>query len=51
MVDGAPDPTRFAEVIGGVIARATTGRPRARIFGEMVALLAVAGNPDVVHSV
>ena len=46
MVDGAPDPTRFAEVIGGVIARASNGRPRARIFGEMVALLAVAGNLD-----
>ena len=44
MVDGAPDPVRFAEVIGGLLARATNGRPRARIFGEMVALLAVAGN-------
>ena len=29
-----------------MIARATNGRPRARIFGEMVALLAVAGNLD-----
>jgi PAS domain S-box-containing protein/excisionase family DNA binding protein len=44
MVDGAPDPERFAEVIGGIVARAAAGGRRVRIFGEMVALLAIAGN-------
>ena len=44
MVDGQPDPARFVEVIGGLIARATAdGRP-VRAFGEMVALLATEGN-------
>lgn len=43
MVDGAPDATRFEEVIGGAIARASQGC-RVRLFGEMVALLAIAGN-------
>ena len=44
MVDGAPDPGRFREVVGGIIARAAEGRRHVRIFGEMVALLAVEGN-------
>jgi signal transduction histidine kinase/ActR/RegA family two-component response regulator len=39
MVDGSPDPVRFAGVIGGIIARAAEGRSRVRVFGEMVALL------------
>lgn len=39
MVDGQPEPARFIENVGGIIARASEGRPRTRIFGEMVALL------------
>jgi signal transduction histidine kinase/CheY-like chemotaxis protein len=39
MVDGSPDPVRFAGVVGGIIARAAEGRSRVRVFGEMVALL------------
>lgn len=44
MVDGMPEPGRFTEVIGGIIARAGAGRRHVRIFGEMVALLADEGN-------
>lgn len=44
MVDGVPDPMRFIDSVGGVVARtAPTGR-RVRIFGEMVALLWADGN-------
>jgi excisionase family DNA binding protein len=44
MVDGTPEPVRFAEVVGGVVARAgERGRP-VRAFGEMVALLVVERN-------
>ncbi len=46
--DGMPDPTRFREVIGAVIARAAEAAgsgERVRIFGEMVALLWDRGNP------
>src|SRR5437763_15685858 len=39
MVDGSPDPERFAEVIGSIITRAAEGRCHVRIFGELVALL------------
>jgi signal transduction histidine kinase/CheY-like chemotaxis protein len=39
MVDGSPNPVRFAGVLGGIIARAAEGRSRVRVFGEMVALL------------
>ncbi|MCA1642152.1 MAG: MEDS domain-containing protein, partial [Acidobacteria bacterium] len=46
MVDGAPDPVRFTEVIGGLIARVAGERPRVRAFGEMVALLWAEGNQD-----
>lgn len=46
MVDGAPKPERFAEVIGAVIAQAAQGNRRVRIFGEMVALLWADGNQD-----
>jgi signal transduction histidine kinase len=46
MVDGSPEPGRFAEVIGGIIARAAVGHQRVRIFGEMVALLWAEGNCD-----
>lgn len=44
MIDGAPEPTRFKEVIGGVLASVTDGRSRVRAFGEMVALLWAEGN-------
>ena len=44
MIDGAPDPERFAEVIGTLVARVAEGGRRVRIFGEMVALLAAEGN-------
>jgi signal transduction histidine kinase/ActR/RegA family two-component response regulator len=44
MIDGTPEPRRFNEVIGGVIASVTDGRSRVRAFGEMVALLWAEGN-------
>ena len=44
MVDGSPDPGRFAEVIGSIITRAAEGRCHVRIFGELVALLWADGN-------
>src|SRR5258708_38196941 len=44
MVDGWPEPERFAEVGGGQIARAVKGRRHVHIFGEMVALLRMEGN-------
>src|SRR5207248_10769202 len=47
MQDGWPDGGRFADVLGGGLARATaaaTGaRPHVAIFGEMVALLWAQG--------
>jgi signal transduction histidine kinase/CheY-like chemotaxis protein len=46
MVDGSPEPWRFAEIIGGLVARAATNGRRVRIFGEMVALLWEQGNTD-----
>jgi signal transduction histidine kinase/ActR/RegA family two-component response regulator len=39
MVDGSPQPDRFNEVVGGIIASVSDGRRRVRAFGEMVALL------------
>jgi len=44
MTADLPDPERFAEVIGGVIAQAAEQGRRVHAFGEMVALLAAAGN-------
>jgi signal transduction histidine kinase/ActR/RegA family two-component response regulator len=44
MVDGSPQPERFHEVLGNVIASVTDGRSRVRAFGEMVALLWTEGN-------
>jgi signal transduction histidine kinase/ActR/RegA family two-component response regulator len=44
MVDGAPEPTLFKQVLGAVIANVTDGRTRVRAFGEMVALLWAEGN-------
>jgi signal transduction histidine kinase/CheY-like chemotaxis protein len=39
MVNGQPEPSRFAEIIGDILARAALGGRRVRAFGEMVALL------------
>jgi len=39
MVDSSPEPGRFAEIVGSIIARAAQGGRHVRIFGEMVALL------------
>ena len=44
MVDGRPDPQRFEDIIGGIVARAALGGLQVRIFGEMVGLLAMEGN-------
>ncbi len=44
MVGGSPDPDRFAQVVGGLVAKAARGRKRLRAFGEMVALLWEDGN-------
>jgi signal transduction histidine kinase/ActR/RegA family two-component response regulator len=44
IVNGAPDPNRFGEVIGGVVTRAVMRGQRVRVFGEMVALLWDEGN-------
>jgi len=46
MVDGAPDPERFANTIGPVIKTARAGDRRVLAFGEMVALLWSEGNRD-----
>jgi signal transduction histidine kinase/ActR/RegA family two-component response regulator len=46
MVDGQPDAELCFQVIGSIIERAAEGRPRVRIFGEMVALLWAEGNCD-----
>ena len=44
MVDGMPDPQRFAEVIGGELTRAARGGRGLRVFGEMVGLLLARGH-------
>jgi signal transduction histidine kinase len=47
MVDGWPDPQRFADVIGGALRRASAdGAVGVRAFGEMVALLCAAGKAE-----
>jgi signal transduction histidine kinase len=46
MVGGAPEPSRFDEVVGRLVGRLSAGGRRVRIFGEMVALLWAEGNPD-----
>ena len=46
MVDGSPDPRRFASTIGPVIKTARAGDRRVLAFGEMVALLWAEGNRD-----
>jgi PAS domain S-box-containing protein len=39
MVDGTPDPSRFNDRIGTLVAEAAAGGRPVRVFGEMVALL------------
>jgi signal transduction histidine kinase len=50
MRDGWPDTGRFADLLGGVLARAaaaaTGERPRVAVFGEMVALLWAEGKRE-----
>jgi PAS domain S-box-containing protein len=46
MIDGSPDPERFARVVGGIIAQAAKDQRHVRIFGEMVALLWADGNQE-----
>jgi PAS domain S-box-containing protein len=46
LVDGAPDAARFAEVVGAAVERAVREHGRVHAFGEMVALLWTAGNPE-----
>ena len=43
MVNGDPQVDRFNEIVGGIIASVSDGRPRVRAFGEMVALLWAEG--------
>lgn len=51
MLNGWPDPARFAEVMGSAIAQAKAAsqgeQSRVAVFGEMVALLWADGNPAV----
>ena len=50
MLDGAPEPARFNEVMGSVITGVSDGRSRIKAFGEMVALLWAEGNePGVLE--
>jgi PAS domain S-box-containing protein len=48
MINGWPDESRFADVVGGTVAQAVTAAqyPRVRAFGEMVALLCAEGRPE-----
>ncbi|HJR08763.1 MAG TPA: ATP-binding protein [Pyrinomonadaceae bacterium] len=46
MSGAQPDALHFADVVGRIIAGASAGRQRVRIFGEMVALLWAEGNCD-----
>jgi PAS domain S-box-containing protein len=46
MVKGSVDGERFAEVVGGTIARAAKSHAHVRAFGEMVALLWTQGKRE-----
>ena len=52
IVDGRPDAERFVEVIGGAVSKAqAAGRfEHVRAYGEMVALLWLAGRPEAAIS-
>lgn len=43
-VNGEPESGRFTQTIGDIIVRAARGGRSVRVFGEMVALLALSGN-------
>ncbi len=44
MLNGSPEPGRFLEIVGRVVAEASASGRRVRAFGEMVALLWAEGN-------
>jgi hypothetical protein len=44
MIDGAPHPGLFREVVGAVLARASAGGRQVKVYGEMVALLWADGD-------
>ena len=46
MVDGLPEPGRFARAVGAALEQAGRGWRHVRAFGEMVALLWAEGNAD-----
>jgi signal transduction histidine kinase len=46
LVDGWPDPARFDDVIGSLIAKTRERTPKVHAFGEMVALLWAEGNRE-----
>ncbi|HEX2475916.1 MAG TPA: ATP-binding protein, partial [Lacipirellulaceae bacterium] len=46
MVSGSPDPDRFMDTVGAVIARQAKAGGRIHAFGEMVALLWAEGNRE-----
>ena len=46
MVNNWPDPVRFDDTIGRLIAKTRERAPTIHAFGEMVALLWAEGNPD-----
>lgn len=46
MVDQRPDPVLFMESVGELVATTAVKGRRVRIFGEMVALLCAAGQPE-----
>src|SRR6185295_6536777 len=46
IVGGSPDPQRFKDTIGAVIARLTQAGRKIHAFGEMVALLWADGNRE-----
>lgn len=44
LVEGWPDPQRFTQVVGRLVARLMRRKRHVRVFGEMVALLWAEGN-------
>ena len=48
MIDGLPEPERFARVIGSTISQAAQSHRHVRVFGELVALLWAEGNHAAV---
>ena len=46
MVEGKPDPRLFRDAVGALVERASRGRRRVRVYGEMVAILWAGGNAE-----